>query len=141
MISIAQAIEDYRIPEHRKIVYSYRYAWNDGAHSLFDDSTWNDYRKCASERARESHFVVLTDIADFYSRINHHRLQNALNRLVNTGHVPYRILELLKQFSQTRSYGIPIGGPASRMLAELALADVDKHLDQRRISFPDYHSS
>ena len=135
VISIAQEIENYRIPEHRQIVYSYRYVWSDGVHSLFGDSTWNDYRKRASERAGESHFVVLTDIADFYSRINHHRLQNALNRLINVGHVPYRIIELLKQFSQTRSYGIPIGGPASRMLAELSLADVDKHLDQRRISF------
>ena len=135
VIAIAQEIEDYRIPEHRKIVFSYRYAWNNSAHSLFDDSTWSDYRKHASERARESHFVVLTDIADFYSRVNHHRLQNVLNRLVNVSHIPHRILELLKQFSQTRSYGIPIGGPASRMLAELALADVDKHLDQRRISF------
>ena len=134
-ISIAQEIENYRIPKHRGIVYSYRYSWSDDTHSLFGDSTWHDYRKRASERASESQYIVLTDIADFYPRINHHRLQNTLNRLAYAGHVPHRIIELLKQFSQTRSYGLPIGGPASRILAELALADVDKHLDLRRVSF------
>ena len=138
VIAISDEVEKYRASETRGIVYSYRYFWCEKNYSLFRDSTWNHYRRRAHELGKKSKFVVLTDIADFYPRINHHRLQNSLNRLIGGGDIPYRIMELLKAFSQTKSYGLPIGGPGSRVLAELALADVDKHLERRRISFARY---
>ena len=52
----------------------------------------------------------------------------------------YRIeyLKLLSIFSDTASYGLPIGGPASRILAELALNDSDQHLRSRGIRFCRY---
>ena len=138
VVSISDEIEQNRLHESEGMVYSYRYEWCEETSSLFKDSTWNDYRRRAFELSKQFEFVVLTDIADYYPRINHHRLQNTLNRLIDVGNVPYRILELLKQFSQTRSYGLPIGGPASRVLAELALADTDMHLARCGISFCRY---
>jgi hypothetical protein len=45
---------------------------------------------------------------------------------------------LLSQFTQTRSYGLPVGGPASRTLAELALNPVDLYLDRKGITFCRY---
>jgi hypothetical protein len=88
--------------------------------------------------SRESEFVVVTDIADFYSRIYHHRVENALQRLDSVGDTPKRIMSLLSAFSKNVSYGLPIGGPASRMLAELALNAVDAHLARRKIVFCRY---
>ena len=137
VISIAEEIENHRILENKHTVYSYRYSWCENTHSLFGDSTWRDYRQRASELSKQFQYVVLSDIADFYPRINHHRLQNSLNRL-DVGDTPSRIMELLKQFSKSRSYGLPVGGPASRILAELSLANVDKLLEQKRITYCRY---
>jgi protein-tyrosine-phosphatase len=61
-----------------------------------------------------------------------------LKRLPAAGDVPNRILRLLGIFSDTASYGLPIGGPASRLLAELALNDCDQHLRNRGIQFCRY---
>ena len=137
VLSIADEIENYRICQSKHTVFSYRCSWCGKTHSIFGDSTWNHYRDHTSRLGRDSKFAVLTDIADFYTRVNHHRLQNSLNRIVS-GDTPSRVMKLLKHFSQTRSYGLPIGGPASRVLAELALADVDKHLEMSGVSFCRY---
>ena len=137
-ISMAEEIESKRIPVEKGTVYSYRYAWDDTNSSLFGDSTWSDYRKRAYELSRDAKVVVLTDIADFYPRVSHHRLENALNRIFQGGSPAHRVLELLKHFTQTRSYGLPIGGPASRILAELALNDTDIYLSRRGVSFCRY---
>ena len=138
VVSIAKEIEDYRIPVGREIVYSYRYKWNKDNCSLFQNSTWHDFRLRARQLCERFSFVVLTDIADFYPRINHHRLENLLGRLPGVGSVPASLDKLLSHFSHRRSYGLPVGGPASRILAELSLADVDMHLDRRGIRFCRY---
>jgi hypothetical protein len=138
MVFLAEQIESKRIPESEKSVFSYRYGWNDGDAKLFKDSTWKDYRIHSINMSRSSEYVITTDIADFYPRINHHRIENALNRLPMAGDLPNRILKLLNAFSKNVSYGLPIGGPASRILAELALVLVDEHLLRRRIKFTRY---
>jgi hypothetical protein len=138
VISIANGIESHRIPVGESAVFSYRYSWDDGRNSLFADSTWNHYRRESLLQSTRSEFVLQTDIADFYPRINHHRLENALKRLGVVSDTPNRILKLLSIFSETASYGLPIGGPASRMLAELALNDCDQHLRSRGVRFCRY---
>ncbi len=138
VISLADSIESQRIPVGEKKVFSYRFAWDDARSSLFSDSTWNDYRREALAQSRQFDFVLQTDIADFYPRVNHHRLENALKRLGVQSDAPNRILKLLSIFSDTASYGLPIGGPASRILAELALNDCDQHLRSRSIPFCRY---
>ena len=47
-------------------------------------------------------------------------------------------MELLSRFSKNVSYGLPIGGPASRILAELCLNAPDLHLVRRKIPFCRY---
>ena len=87
----------------------------------------------------EHPFVVVTDIADFYPRIYHHRIDAALSRLPSAGDIRGRIMRMLSTFSRIHvSYGLPIGGPASRILAELALTGVDQHLKARQIVFCRY---
>ena len=140
VLCLADQIENTRIPTKDLIVFSYRYKWSDAECKIFLDSTWNDYRKrciklCSSN---DTAFVVLTDIADFYPRIYHHRLENQLTRLAAPGDIPRRIMKLLQKFSKNASYGLPVGGPASRILSELALNAIDKHLRANQISFCRY---
>jgi len=138
VIALADEIESERIPEADGAVYSYRYVWDDAHAKLFKDSTWTDYRRRGLELSNDAKFVVVTDIADFYPRIYHHRIENALNRLPHPDGLPKRIMSLLNAFSKNVSYGLPIGGPASRILAELALNAVDKNLVRRHVKFCRY---
>jgi len=138
LISIADQIESKRIAEEDKVVFSYRYEWDNKKAKLFKDISWRDYRARSLELSQNAPFVITTDIADFYPRIYHHRIENALSRLPSPGKAQTRIMQLLSSFQKNVSYGIPIGGPASRILAELALIPVDEHLFRRRIKFCRY---
>ncbi|QPJ64191.1 MAG: RNA-directed DNA polymerase [Candidatus Nitrohelix vancouverensis] len=138
VISIADKIEEERIPLDEETVFSYRYEWDDANAKLFKPSTWQDYKKKGIELSDNYQFVVVTDIADFYPRIYHHRIENALKRLSSVGEIPKRIMDLLSSFSKNVSYGLPVGGPASRILAELALVTTDLQLKRRNITFCRY---
>ncbi|WP_082808116.1 RNA-directed DNA polymerase [Alcanivorax sp. NBRC 102028] len=138
VISIADKVEASREPIEKKSVYSYRYLWDEEGAKLFRSSTWRDYKKRGLELSENHQFVVVTDIADFYPRVYHHRIDNALRRLPQVGDTPKRIMDLLFSFSKNVSYGLPVGGPASRVLAELALVTTDLQLSRRGIKFCRY---
>ena len=137
VLQIAQDIENLRLPTADKKVFSYRYD-SGSQDSLFQSSTWIDYRKRAVELAESHEYVILTDISDFYPRVNHHRLVNALARLPGATAISSEILSLLSTFSDHKSYGLPVGGPASRLLSELALVDVDRSLRSEGVEFCRY---
>lgn len=137
VISLAEKIEKKRIPENLNKIYSYRFQWNPSKSSLFKDTTWLDYKKQCVEYSKSYKVVLQTDISNFYPRINHHRLENELKRTDNTN-VPKKIMKLLGTFSGTISHGLPVGGPAARILAELALNNTDYHLNMRGIVFCRY---
>jgi len=138
VLSIAEKIESIRVPETDNTVFSYRYQWRDVDAKMFKDSTWLNFRKQCLALSDAFPVVVQTDISDFYPRVYHHRIENALQRLPGVGDQPKRVMDLLKQFSQNVSYGLPVGGPASRILAELALDGVDKLLVRRGVRFCRY---
>jgi|SRR6185369_4306177 len=137
VISLADSIEKTRIKEVEKNVFSYRYQWDEAKGSLFKDTNWINYKKQCVEYSKSFAFTFQTDISNFYPRINHHKLENELKR-IDTTDVPKRILKLLSVFSGTISYGLPVGGPASRILAELALNHTDFHLKSRGLIFCRY---
>ena len=137
VIQIAQNIEDLRISTEDRKVFSYRYD-DDSEDSMFQNSTWVDYRQRAVELAERHEYVVLTDISDFYPRVNHHRLENALASVPNASEISNEIRLLLKTFSDRMSYGLPVGGPASRLLSELALVNVDRSLRSTGMEFCRY---
>ena len=138
VLQLANAIEAQRIHEDKEQVFSYRFCWDNENSKLFKDSTWRDYKNKCLDLSAANNYVVVTDIADFYPRIYHHCIDNALRRLSSPGETPSRIMRLLKAFSNNVSYGLPIGGPASRILAELALVSVDRHLSTHKIKFCRY---
>jgi hypothetical protein len=138
ILQLADQIEAELVSEDKKEVFSYRFSWDGDTAKFFKDLTWRDYKDRCLYLSEKQKYVVMADIADFYTRINHHRIQNALNRLPSPGDSPSRIMRLLTAFSKNVSYGLPIGGPASRILAELALTSVDRHLSTRHITFCRY---
>lgn len=128
---LANDIENRRVPTSLNRVYSYRLKPNrDG--SLFDETI--GYRQFLDESrskiaSRGSNcFVATADISDFYQRIYHHRLENALRSATSkTNHVK-AIMGLLSSWNGTESFGIPVGCAPSRALAEITLSDIDEAL-------------
>jgi hypothetical protein len=144
VISIAKEIEARRIASTENVVFSYRF--NDDATSpdLFrKEYNWRSFMERSLVLAQTKGFVVICDISEFYSRLNHHRLENALKQLGLKGNQTSKIMEILQNFSGTYSFGMPVGGPAARMLSELLLNQIDSLLRLEGIEFcrfaDDYH--
>lgn len=137
-ISLADQIEKQRIEEFHGTVFSYRFSWQPTSAKLFADSTWLTFRACCLKESMSYDVVVQTDISDFYPRIHHRRLEDALRRLPDPGDRPMRIMRLLGSFSSQAAHGLPVGGPASRILAEFALHGVDLLLRRKEIRFCRY---
>jgi Reverse transcriptase (RNA-dependent DNA polymerase) len=138
---IAGDLENSRVPTNRQIVFSYRLAVKpDG--QLFDPSIgYDNFIDRTKELLRDKKVthVAVADIADFYSRIYHHRLEGALaNATTKTNHVK-AIIRLLSGWNSTETFGIPVGNAPSRALAEALLCDVDDALLSYGINFIRYN--
>lgn len=133
---IAHDLETHRLPKAADRVVSHRVSRGDDG-QLYDPE-WNYERFKAILRARcaepSVHWVVMTDIADFYTRIYHHPLENALRRSADSSHVD-AVMALLGQWTFRESYGVPVGPAATRVLAEVAIADVDRALLAEGVDF------
>ncbi len=134
---IAKDVEAIRVPISRNIVFSYRLApLKDG--QLFDPSIGYDQFLARSRdllRDKTVSHVALADIADFYPRIYHHRLQNALSNATSLSQHVTAIMRLLSGWNGTETFGIPVGNAPSRVLAEATIADVDEALLASGINF------
>jgi Reverse transcriptase (RNA-dependent DNA polymerase) len=137
IIEMGPAIEGARIPVSEETIFSYRFMKPTEDGGIFDTNVnWRAFMEKSqnvaslkSENGDSTYpFVLVCDISDFYSRIYHHRIENALKWLKTKPETVKRIVDILQVFSGTVSYGLPVGGPASRLLAELALNSVDKLL-------------
>jgi hypothetical protein len=127
VILLASDIEAARVPTDKKVVHSYRFKISKDDPYVFDSNYgWFSFHQRCEELAKQHKFVLLTDISDFYPRIYHHRLENALKKVTNSTDAVKRIIRLLVEFSGGVSYGLPVGGPASRLLSELLLNATDR---------------
>ena len=144
VLSVADVIEVARINVDRSIVFSYRYSYDDNSHDVFRrDIGWTQFMFHSLSLSHEARYVVVCDISDFYQRLGHHRLENALGQLPGLEDARSRIMTILSYFSGNRSYGLPVGGPAARLLSELVLNQVDRLLLLNKVRFckfaDDYH--
>jgi len=144
VISIGDEVEKQRMPLQDQRVFSYRFHYDDNDKTVFDPNIgWVEFQQTSVDRARNSSHVLICDIADFYPRVYHHRLENALKKATNNTETVRRIMALLKEISKGYSFGLPIGGPAARLLSELLLNRMDRLLVTHGISFcryvDDYH--
>ena len=144
VLAIAEEIEKARIAKDQDIVFSYRFESDHVTGELFKRCySWSKFVRRSLELCESYQYVVVCDISDFYPRIGHHRLENALKHVDKQGDISKRIIDFLKNFTNSRSYGLPIGGPAARILSELVLNQIDWLLNNRGIKFTryadDYH--
>lgn len=144
VLSIAGEIENTRLPVGDNKIFSYRFSPNYDTGSLFNrDIGWVQFIEHSTALANQYSHVVVTDISEFYPRLGHHRLEAALQQLDLGNDIPSRIKKFLTQFSGKRSFGLPIGGPAARLLSELVINQIDHLLDGQGVEFvrfaDDYH--
>lgn len=128
-LSIADAIESQRPPIAKKIVFSYRYAPSKGY--LFNQKyTISAFHRHTQSKARQQRVKVLVscDIANFFDRLNLHRLESILLSIGVEKAKVSLLNQLLLYWSNRDSYGLPVGSNASRILAEAALIETDRYL-------------
>jgi len=133
VIACATDIERIRAPVSQ--VFSYRFVSPDATGRIFDAAGgWagflDETRKAC---ARHSHAVV-TDIGDFYHRIRIATITDALYQAGVEDPLRKRLIRVLELLEVDR-FGLPVGGPASRLLAELALARTDASLASANIHY------
>lgn len=136
VIEIGAEIESARLPLERRAAFSYRFLSDPEESRLFDREVgWTEFQECALELSYEYSHVLVCDISDFYPRVYHHRLENGLKQATPKTEVIGRIMALLKILAKGASYGLPVGGPAARLLSELLLNRVDRLLTAAGIRF------
>lgn len=134
---IAADIETRRIPINQNKIYSYRFAVGIDGQLFNPNIGYAGFLNQAQVLLRDDSikFVATTDIADFYSRIYHHRLENALQGSTTRQSHVKGIMKLLAGWNGTETFGIPVGNAPSRLLAEITLSDVDEALLANRVCF------
>lgn len=135
-VHIADEIEKAKPDKIKRIVFSYRLHPNKGY--LFDSKyNFTSFEQYTNKKVKQKKVKVLikVDIANFYERLNLHRLESILNSLNIDKKIVKLIDELLKFWDNRDSYGLPIGSNASRILAEASLLEVDKFLISHKVSF------
>ena len=126
---IANDIESARVQSAKQVVFSYRYNGDLLNPQIFTDQIgWKQFNDKCVEHSKNYKYVLQTDISDFYPRVYHHRLENALKKATKNTEAIRRIKGLLDAFSGNVSYGLPVGGPASRLLSELVINSIDRLL-------------
>lgn len=128
-ISIAEANEGVRSQ------YAHSYRYSQSGPGLFDRSrSWRAYKQATLENPALAHdeaVVVQTDISSFYEHIYHHRIENCISDLFSgNSTVATQLDRLLSQIASGRSFGLPVGGQCSRVLAELLMTSIDQLLTQ-----------
>jgi len=139
VLKLSPEIERARIGTGDGVVFSHRMRIDDEKASLFADNAWNDFIERSDLLAQENNYVVTADIADFYGHLYHHRVDNALQDALSERIEEIAQIDLLlRRFSGGASYGLPIGGPAARILSEATLNRVDQLLRVKGITFCRY---
>lgn len=128
-------IEAARLPLSAQTIMSYRFK----PYGLIFDKRFNyaSFRERSAEISKSGNFAIKvnTDIANFYDRVNLHRLESVLPSIGCDPANIAKINDLLMIWAGRNSYGLPVGSDASRILAEASLINVDNELVRRGITF------
>jgi hypothetical protein len=124
-------LEACRIPTSEGIVHSYRFKPDATGRMFSDRFTYRSFQKASHDAldVKGTSHVLIADIADFFPRLYTHRIDNALEGVLGVGHMhAIAIKQLIAHWAGTYSYGIPVGSAASRLIAEVAISDIDQLL-------------
>lgn len=144
VIQIARDIERVRVPVEDQQVFSYRYDSTHPKFALFKEKIgWRQFITESVKKSKNYKYVICCDISEFYPRIGHHRVENAVRQLTLPGDDAAKINKFLSKFTQKKSFGLPVGGPAARLISELTINQIDQLMNIKNISYTrfadDYH--
>ncbi|GAA6155148.1 hypothetical protein NBRC116588_06210 [Pyruvatibacter sp. HU-CL02332] len=136
---LRDSIEAARLPKSKKKSFSYRVGKK--TVGLYETrGAYEKYRAHTSSKLQSARcqFVATIDIADFFSNVYQHRLENSLQSAAEGERERKAVgvlCRLLGKLAGGKSYGIPTGPFACRILAEALLIDVDAALQEKGIDF------
>jgi hypothetical protein len=140
MHSVGAELEHFRVPRRRRLVFSWRFSpRSDG--TMYDPKVgWVQFNERCLQLANAStvSHVVVADIADFFPHLYLHPVERTLARCVNNRDYAYCVLRILKGWNALVSYGVPIGPPSGRILADATLNDLDEALVSSRAKYCRY---
>jgi len=137
-VAIAEALE----PRRSARAMSYRFA-PEGNNLFKREASWRNYLEASIENLEpsdEQTIVIKTDIASFYDHAYHHRIENLLEDFFpkDQSTIAVQVDRFLSRFASGRSFGLPVGGQCSRILAEVLMASVDAKLIDEGVNFYRY---
>lgn len=138
---VGEKLEAARIPAAETIAHSYRFAPEPDGRMFSDKYTYRSFQQASHDvcDTMEPSHVVIADIADFFPRLCTHRIESALDSALGIGHMHAKALkDLINHWAGSYSYGIPVGSAAARLIAELAIADVDQILLSEGVRYVRY---
>lgn len=134
-LAIAPAIEKVRVPVSSGVVFSYRHGGSGEGGRIFDANvSWPGFIQRTRALCEESAFCALADITEFYHRITVEKVDAALSCLNLDSYIRERLLQVLRALD-VDAQGLPVGGPASRILAELVLVSIDNTLIESGVRY------
>ena len=136
---LAVAIAEVLEPTRSDRAHSYRYT-STGPDLFLRDASWRAFRLATiAEPYQTEAVIVQTDIASFYEHVSHHRLENRINDLFpQDPTVAVQVDRILNRLAAGRSFGLPVGGQGSRVLAEALLTLIDQQLDDAGLQWRRY---
>ena len=137
---IGAEFEAARIPASKECIYGSRFLPTDDG-QLYDPSVnYAAFRKRSLQLASEPHssVVLMTDIADFFPRLYSHPVENAMRAATSRPDHARAIAKLINAWNMGVSYGIPVGPSPIRLIAELAISDIDAGLLAENLTFCRY---
>ncbi len=134
-LALAPAIEETRPSVEAECVFSYRHCITGESGRIFDPNiSWAAFLQRTRRLCGEHNYCVIADITEFYHRITVERVAKALSGLDAPATVCDRLIQVLRML-EGDSHGLPVGGPASRIIAELVLATVDARLLEAGVKY------
>jgi hypothetical protein len=131
VIEIAPKIEAHRPSANGIEAFSYRFSPDQKGGLFRTDRSYKDWLNAQLSLVQgdlKIKQIVVTDISDFYARVNFHRLENLLDEVAPNHGAARHVKRHIKVIRAKQSFGLPVGGSAARLLAELALVDTDELL-------------
>ena len=124
--------------EYRRSTRAHSYRIGCERPAFFDKTkSWRAYKEATLNEevlSTKECVVVQTDISSFYEHIYHHRLENAVRDIGDfDSSVPTQLDRILSKLASGRSFGLPVGGQCSRVLAEVLMTPIDHSLSDANI--------
>ncbi len=134
-IGVGRRMEQRRVGLRERAVHSYRFAPNLEQARLFRyNFGYASYGRELFDRAQNTKtagFLCL-DLKDFYRSVTRGTLCRAL---LDNGIPKRTVMRILRLLDVLDVHGLPVGGNASRILAEVVLGEADRYLAAEKIAF------